>query len=194
MSKKILMIAGPNGAGKTTMSLELISDRTLLYEFLNADEIARGLAPLHPETVTLTASKLLIKRLKELLEANRNFAFETTASGTNYVKYLQMAKQKKYAIHIVFLWLSNPQEAIKRVSQRVKQGGHFVEKEVIERRYYLGIKNFINFYLPLANTALILDNSLEGPVRKVIARKKADSVIILDKITWKEIQEVAHGR
>ena len=67
MSKKILMIAGANGAGKTTMTLELIADRSILYEFINADEIARGLAPLHPESMALTASKLMIRRLKELL-------------------------------------------------------------------------------------------------------------------------------
>jgi predicted ABC-type ATPase len=80
MLKKILMIAGPNGAGKTTMALELIAQGSVLYEFINADDIAKGLAPLHPESIALTASKLMINRLKELLDANKSFAFETTAS------------------------------------------------------------------------------------------------------------------
>lgn len=65
MAKKILMVAGPNGAGKTTMTLELMKDREILYEFLNADEIARGLAPLHPESKALASSKLMITRLKD---------------------------------------------------------------------------------------------------------------------------------
>lgn len=43
------MIAGPNGSGKTTMTLELIANPSMFYEFVNADEIAKGLAPLHPE-------------------------------------------------------------------------------------------------------------------------------------------------
>lgn len=72
------MVAGPNGSGKTTMTLELIANPLMFYEFVNADEIAKGLAPLHPETVALTASKLMIKRIKELLHANKNFTFETT--------------------------------------------------------------------------------------------------------------------
>ncbi len=88
------MIAGPNGAGKTTMTMELITDGTMLYEFLNADEIAKGLAPLHPESMALTASKLMIRRLKELLDSDKSFAFETTASGTNYLKHLKLAKSK----------------------------------------------------------------------------------------------------
>src|SRR5579871_6899559 len=129
MQRKILMIAGPNGAGKTTMTQELITDGSMLYELINADEIAKGLAPLHPENVVLTASKLMIRRLKELLESDKNFAFETTASGTNYVKHLQLAKSKKYEIHLTFLWLANPEQAVRRVAERVKQGGHSVAEE-----------------------------------------------------------------
>ena len=44
------MIAGPNGAGKTTTAMSFISSE-MIDEFLNADEIARGLAPLHPESM-----------------------------------------------------------------------------------------------------------------------------------------------
>ena len=111
------MIAGPNGAGKTTMSWELITYCPMIYEFINADEIARGLAPLNPESMALTAGKLMIKRLKELLEANKSFAFETTAAGLNYIKYLKRAKQENYEIHLTFLWLASAEEAVKRVAQ-----------------------------------------------------------------------------
>ncbi|MGL4539531.1 MAG: hypothetical protein ACRCU0_00950 [Candidatus Rhabdochlamydia sp.] len=115
--KKILMIAGPNGSGKTTMTLELIANLSMLYESLNADEIAKGLAPLHPETVALIASKLLIQRMKELLNANNNFTFETTASGINYIKHLKSAQLQGYEIDLTFLWLSSPKQAVKRVAE-----------------------------------------------------------------------------
>lgn len=134
MSKKILMIAGPNGAGKTTMTFELIKSCSMLYEFINADEIARGLAPKHPESMALTASKLMIQRLHALLNANQSFAFETTASGKNYIKHLKSAKEKGYELCLTFLWLSKPEEAIRRVAQRVKQGGHHVPEETVVRR------------------------------------------------------------
>ncbi len=92
MNNKIFMIAGPNGAGKTTTAMSLIVNSPMIYEFINADEIAHGLAPLHAESMSLMASKLMIKRLKELLAANKSFAFETTGSGTNYIKYLKEAQ------------------------------------------------------------------------------------------------------
>ena len=76
-AKKIFMIAGPNGSGKTTNALSVQPDLLGLYEFINADEIAFGLAPFHPESVALTASKLMIKRLQELLKANKSFSFES---------------------------------------------------------------------------------------------------------------------
>src|SRR5690625_3126043 len=95
MPKRIFMIAGSNGSGKTTTAFSANPDLLNFYEFLNADEIARGLAPLYPESMQLTASKLLIQRLRELLKQSKNFAFETTAAGTNYVKYLQEVKEKK---------------------------------------------------------------------------------------------------
>ena len=192
MSKKILMIAGPNGAGKTTMTLELIRSCSMLYEFINADEIARGLAPKHPESMALTASKLMINRLKELLDADKSFAFETTASGTNYLKHLRLAKAKGYEISLTFLWLSRPEEAVSRVAQRVKQGGHHVPEDSVIRRYYSGIKNLVLHYLPLADEAFIFDNSSEESAKRLIARKnKSSRIDIIDGTIWKKIEEIA---
>ncbi len=93
MTKRIFMIAGPNGAGKTTTAMSFISSE-MIDEFLNADEIARGLAPLHPESMSLTASKLMLIRLKELLNANKNFAFETTVQEQIISNILRKPKQK----------------------------------------------------------------------------------------------------
>ena len=191
VSKKILMIAGPNGAGKTTFTQRLIANSTLFYEFINADDIAKGLAPIHPESMALSASKLMIKRLKELLDSNNSFAFETTASGTNYVRHLKRAQSSGYEINLTFLWLANPEQAVKRVAQRVKQGGHHVAQEIITRRYYLGLKNLVKYYLPLADRALVMDNSSEEAEGRVIARKtRNNSLDVLDQNIWGKIEEM----
>lgn len=186
-AKRIYVIAGPNGAGKTTTALSLDPNILKFYEFINADDIARALAPLHPESMALTASKLMIKRLRELLDANKSFAFETTAAGTNYIKYLKEAKGKNYEINLIFLWLENPDLAVERVAKRVAQGGHHIPKETIRRRYRLGQINLIKYYLPIADHALILDNSyIES--RNVIAEGSKNRLIIRIPHIWKSIQ------
>jgi predicted ABC-type ATPase len=193
MTKRIIMISGPNGAGKTTTAMSFISNE-MIEEFINADEIARGLAPIHPESMSLTASKLMLKRLKELLEANKSFAFETTGSGTNYIKHLKEAQTNGYEVHLMFLWLPSPDLAIKRVAQRVEQGGHHIPADTIRRRYYAGLKNLIIHYLPLANRALILDNSIAGS-NNIIVRKHVDSGLKIEEPhIWKAIQEVAYAK
>ena len=43
--KDVIVIGGPNGAGKTTAASRLLPTTLGLHEFVNADEIARGLSP-----------------------------------------------------------------------------------------------------------------------------------------------------
>lgn len=192
MTKRIFMIAGPNGAGKTTTAMSFISFE-VIDEFLNADEIARGLAPLHPESMSLTASKLMLKRLRDLLDGNKNFAFETTGSGTNYIKHLKEAQAKGYEVHLMFLWLPSPDLAVERVANRVKQGGHNIPEDTIRRRYFGGLKNLIKHYLPLADRALILDSSTAG-ADKIIAKKHIEHGLKIEEpIIWKKIQEVTNA-
>ena len=194
MAKKLLMVAGPNGAGKTTLTKEFILRDSKLYEFINADEIAKGLSPLNPEKVALLAGKLMIKRFKELLESSKSFAFETTAAGTNFVKHIKYAKSKGYEIYLIFLRLSNPDQAIKRVEQRVCQGGHHISKEVIIRRYYAGLKNLLDHYLELADTVAIVDNSgASSPRNLIVKKKKNHPVHICDKVKWDMMWGCAHG-
>lgn len=174
---------------------ELLSQHPKLYEFLNADEIAHGLAPLHPDSVAFTASKLMIGRLRHLLETEKNFAFETTGAGKNYINYLKTAQAKNYQIKLIFLWLQNVNEAVYRVTQRVRQGGHAIPEETIRRRYFLGIKNLFDHYLPLAHTAFILDNSSETSEQRTIASKEnGEGLKILNESLWEQMQRVAYGR
>lgn len=191
MTKRIYMIAGPNGAGKTTTAFAANPDLLEIYEFLNADEIAKGLAPLRPESMQLTASKLMINRLKELLRQDRNFAFETTAAGTNYLKYLEEAKKKKYKVSILFLWLSSPELAIQRVQHRVSQGGHNIPRNTIIRRYHLGVKNLMKIYLDIADSAMIIDNSFSG---ELVAEKVRNKLKIHDQKIWEKIKREANDQ
>lgn len=197
MTKEIIIIAGPNGSGKTTTAKRLLKDKLIIHEFLNVDEIAKGLAPLNPESVPNEAGKIFFRRFEQLVLENNNFAFETTGASRLF-KHLLDVKRKGYKIHLLFLWLSTPDLAIERVSNRVKEGGHFIPDEVVFRRYHLGIKNLVHYYLPLVDTATILDNSdtdLKGSKGEIIAKKnESDSFVVIDKVKWEKIVRIANGK
>ena len=99
---------------------------------------------------------------------------------------------KGYEIHLVFLWLDSPDLAIKRVAQRVKQGGHKIPKETIKSRYFAGLKNLFVHYLKLSDTILIIDSSFD--TQRIIARSNIkDELQIKDKRAWSKMQELANG-
>lgn len=77
-SPSLYIIAGCNGAGKTTASFTLLPDVLDCQQFVNADEIAKGLSPFHPESVSMEAGRIMLGRIEELLHKGITFAIETT--------------------------------------------------------------------------------------------------------------------
>ena len=157
--KKLYIISGCNGAGKTTASFNILPDLLNCKEFVNADEIARGLSPFQPENVSIEAGRLMLKRIDELINSNQDFSFETTLSTRSFINTIDFAKSKGYYITLIFFWLESIELAKDRVKKRVTEGGHNIESDVIERRYKAGIKNLFNLYFNKVDSLLIYDNS-----------------------------------
>ena len=182
IKNNLYIIAGCNGAGKTTASFTILPDILNCKEFVNADEIARGLSPFQPEKVAFEAGRIMLHRIDELMESNANFAFETTLATRSYKNKIHNAKEKNYQVILLFFWLQKVELAIERVKTRVKEGGHNIETDVIKRRYKYGIKNLFEIYLPIADEIMIYDNS-EGE-NELIAEQLIDSdlsIIHLEK-------------
>jgi predicted ABC-type ATPase len=169
IDKTLYVIAGCNGAGKTTASFTILPEILDCKEFVNADEIARGLSPFQPEKVSFEAGRIMLHRIDELMYGGENFAFETTLSTKSYKDLIETAKSLGYNVTLLFFWLRNAQLAKERVKIRVLEGGHNVEESVIERRFTRGIVNLFDLYLPIIDEAMIFDNSEGLPV--LIAEK-----------------------
>jgi predicted ABC-type ATPase len=136
MVKNLYIIAGCNGAGKTTASFTLLPEILDCKEFVNADEIAKGLSPFQPEKVSFEAGRIMLNRINELLENDENFAFETTLATKSYKSKITKAKTKNYNVTIIFFWLENIDLAIERVKTRVLEGGHNIAIEVIKKKVF----------------------------------------------------------
>jgi len=173
--KKLYIIGGCNGAGKTTASFTILPEILDCKEFVNADEIAKGLSPFQPEKVSLQAGRIMLNRINELISDNENFAFETTLSTKSYKNKIIEAKDKGYRVILLFFWLQNIELAKERVKIRVSEGGHNIDPEVIERRYIRGIKNLFDIYLPIVDGAFIFDNS--EAKHQLLADKQFDTSI-----------------
>jgi predicted ABC-type ATPase len=172
----IYIIAGCNGAGKTTFAKEFLPSIGII-RFLNADEIARGLSPLAPSVVAFKAGRLLLSELRELIDRQETLALESTLSGKTYVKIFKEAKQRGYRIELHFVWIPDVREAIRRVRQRVIEGGHDVPVEDIKRRFARSIQHLLDDYAPLANKWFLWDNST--PPAKLLAESTSQSIIQL---------------
>ena len=157
--KNLYIISGCNGAGKTTASFNILPDLLDCKEFVNADEIARGLSPFQPEKVSIEAGRLMLKRIDELIDSNQDFSFETTLSTKSFINTIDNAKSKGYYVTLIFFWLESIQLAKDRVQKRVSEGGHNIEPNVIDRRYKAGIKNLFKLYFDKVDSLLIYDNS-----------------------------------
>ena len=145
MSKNLYIISGCNGAGKTTASYTVLPEILNCKEFVNADEIARGLSPFNPDSVAIEAGRLMLKRIDELLEKDESFSIETTLATRSYINLVRRAQAKGYVVKVLFFWLNSPELALLRIAERVSKGGHNIPAEIARRRYVAGISNFFHF-------------------------------------------------
>ena len=179
MSKlpKLYIIAGCNGAGKTTASFTILPEVLNCKEFINADEIAKGLSPFQPESVAMQAGRIMLARMDELLQKGETFAFETTLATKSYKQKIEWAQANGYEVTLLFFWLNTSKRAKKRVAQRVAEGGHSIPSQTIERRYHNGIANLFAIYMDMVDICYIFDNS-EGR-KELIAQKKNNKDIVI---------------
>ena len=186
--KNLYIIAGCNGAGKTTASFTILPEILDCKEFVNADEIAKGLSPFQPDKVSFESGRIMLNRIDELLSVGENFAFETTLSTRTYRDKVLEAKSKGYFISILFFWLRDVELAKERVKTRVKEGGHSIAEDVIERRYERGIINLFELFLPIVDAVMIFDNS-EGQSILIAEKLKEQNITVLDKLRFAQLNE-----
>ncbi len=191
--KNLYIIAGCNGAGKTTASFTILPEILDCKEFVNADEIAKGLSPFQPEKVSFEAGRIMLHRITELFSQNENFAFETTLATRSYKNRILEAKEKNYNVTLLFFWLKNSELAKERVKTRVLEGGHNIPEDVIERRYYKGIKNLFEIYLSIVDQALIFDNS-EGKHNLIAEIFASEELNVINESKFNELKNYYDSR
>ena len=187
MSKNLYIISGCNGAGKTTASYTVLPEILHCKEFVNADEIARGLSPFNPENVAIEAGRLMLQRIEALLERGETFSIETTMATKSYINLVRRAQSKGYSVKVLFFWLNSPELAIQRVAERVAKGGHNIPEPVIRRRYTAGISNLFHLFMKEVDYWDIYDNS-EYPRKQIACGGKNAESVVCEESLFNQIQ------
>ena len=159
----LYIISGCNGAGKTTASLTVLPETLQCKEFVNCDEIAKGLSPLNPDGAKVAAGRLMLSRIKTLIADKADFAIETTLAAKSYHALIKKAREEGYKASLVYFWLQSPELAIKRVAERVK------------------------LYCPVVDYFLFIDNSVMPS--EVIAEGNIKSTKFYNEEKFKKIRQ-----
>ena len=186
----IYILAGPNGVGKTTYANLYLPDVIRELEFVNADLIARGIAPYAPEGAAMEAGRIALERIRHLIDSGTSFTWETTMSGRTAVRWLQSAKHAGYTIKCYFLWVRKVDTTLERIRQRVIEGGHHIDSEVSQRRFFKTIENFFAIYQPLCDSWKLFANDQLTP--RLLAVGKGDRLVTRDRKAWEKIIREAH--
>lgn len=192
MARLLYIIAGCNGAGKTTASMTILPKVLLVREFVNADEIAKGLSPFNPEGVAIEAGRLMLERIDCLLKRGESFSIETTLATRSYINLVRRAHTECYQVHLIYFWLKSPELAMQRVAERVAHGGHNIPQDVIVRRYSAGISNLFNLFMNEVDSWMIYDNSDND--REEIAVGAKEIIDIINSVKFEIIKSYVRKR
>ena len=94
----------------------------------------------------------------ELLESSNKFTVETVMSHPSKLDFIKRAKDKGFKVYLYFVSLADPALNKHRVKTRVQEGGHDVDEDKIEKRYYRTM-DYLLPALKLSNDAYLFDNS-----------------------------------
>lgn len=188
MTKWMVIIAGPNGAGKSTFYERVLKGDPLLKKApsINMDNIAKEIANGDdPNKHLFDAGKIVISELEKKLKSKKSFIYETTSSGRLHLKYMDRAKKAGFKIATIFIGLSSVELSHLRVQQRVREGGHSVPAEDIERRYPNIIKNFPEM-LKRSDVSAVFDNSSKTPFKLIFLMDESKLFIFRSYPQWVE--------
>ena len=142
MKKVFYLFAGVNGAGKSTLyNLAIINKNIKNSIRINTDEIVKEIGDWKNNSDQIKAAKITINLRNDCFINGKSFNEETTLTGKTILKTIDRAKELGYELQLFYIGVSSPEIAKARIKNRVEKGGHNIENNIVEKRYYESLKN-----------------------------------------------------
>ena len=159
MKKVFYLFAGVNGAGKSTLyNSESLNNDIKNTIRINTDEIVREIGDWRNNSDQLKAAKMAINLRNECFLRGKSLNEETTLTGKSILKTIDRAKELGYELQLFYVGVNSPEIAKERIKNRVEKGGHYIENDVVEKRYYESLKNLKEIILKF-DKVYLYDNS-----------------------------------
>jgi predicted ABC-type ATPase len=187
MKPVFYLLVGPNGAGKSTLYKALLAAGQIPKdaEFVNADLHEAAHLQYIPDARQRSeaARQWADQRRDELLAAGKSFVSETVFSHESKLALIAQAQEKGFFVLLLVVCMDDPQRLLKRVSQRVGEGGHDVPAERILARYPRTLGN-LRKAVRLADAALLHDSEtvLPGAHRLIAACEKQNTQVLYEPL------------
>lgn len=155
-----IVYAGPNGSGKSSLRDVIDSPVAVV---IDPDRIARQINAANPRSVDPEAGRAAVRLFDDTIATRQSLSMETTLSGHSALRRMERAKAADYEVTLIYVALNDPQLNVDRVTERARQGGHFIEPKTVRRRIGSSLDNLPRA-LAIADQSVVLDNS--GPAHR----------------------------
>ena len=172
------LIAGPDGVGRTIFAMKRLEAISGSINFVNFDEISRGLSPLRPAAAEREAARIALSRVAHFIDSGSTFAMETTLSGKAQMNLAREARAAGLATSLLYLTARTPEICLERIARRVAEGGHDVPEDIVRRRFTRSLDN-LPAYLALSDLWRVYEAS--GPVPMLALEGRRGSVTYRDE-------------
>lgn len=138
----IYLFAGTNGSGKSTVLVDYIRIHNLecveyvCQGFHNANFFSKRCIE------SARIKNFHLYKMNRLLNERKSMIIEHALENTEIIDFLQKAKQVGYRIISIFVYTSSPFVNMRRVKQRVCEGGHGVTSAKIVKRYFQALYHY----------------------------------------------------
>ncbi len=150
--KLYTIIGGVNGVGKSSFTGVLKGQRSDLGQIIDVDKITVQLGG-----DSLAGGKESIRRIDDCLSKGISFTQETTLSGFRTERTARKAREMGYSVRLFYVGLDTAQESLERIQNRVRRGGHDIDRDDVLRRFS-GRWEAVAKVLPYCDTAEFYDN------------------------------------